>query len=174
MNDYQRMIEKFHAELGIPRSFADACKIPLQSEAVDLVCIGEDIFGREQYLTPDACDHWQLMRTAALENDIELQVISAFRSVNYQCQLIQKKLEQGQSIHDILHVNAAPGYSEHHTGQALDISTPGCEPLTEAFEDTAAFTWLQENAHQYGFKMSYPKNNSYGIIYEPWHWSFQG
>jgi len=174
MDDYRHRIEKFHEQLGIPREFAAACKIPLQLEAEDLVPVGRDMFGRDQYLAPRASRHWQLMHGAALESGIELQIVSAFRSVDYQCMLIRNKLEQGLSIDEILKVNAAPGYSEHHTGAALDLGTPGCEPLSEEFEDTHAFAWLQRNAPKYEFELSYPRNNKYGIIYEPWHWAYRG
>ena len=71
-------------------------------------------------------------------------------------------------------VSAAPGYSEHHTGRAVDIATPGSRPLTEEFEDSAAFHWLNENAADFGFSMSYPRDNRYGFIYEPWHWAQHG
>ena len=68
-------------------------------------------------------------------------------------------------------MNAAPGYSEHHTGCAVDIATPGSRPLTEEFEDSQAFRWLTDNAGKFGFSMSYPRNNPAGFIYEPWHWA---
>lgn len=173
MNDYQRMIRNFHEELGIHGEFAATCKIPMQVEATDLVSIGEDVFGREQFLSSAAHNPWMEMQSAALANGIQLQVVSAFRSVDYQCSLIRNKLARGQSIEKILKVNAAPGYSEHHTGNALDLNTPGCEPLTEAFEDTSAFAWLERNAHRYGFVLSYPRDNSYDIAYEPWHWAYR-
>lgn len=173
MNDYQRMIRNFHEELGIPSEFAATCKIPMQVEATDLVSIGEDIFGREQFLSPAAHNPWMEMQSAALASGIQLQVVSAFRSVDYQCSLIRNKLVRGQSIEEILKVNAAPGYSEHHTGNALDLNTPGCEPLTERFEETSAFAWLEHNAHRYGFELSYPRDNSYNIAYEPWHWAYR-
>jgi D-alanyl-D-alanine carboxypeptidase len=72
-----------------------------------------------------------------------------------------------------LRVNAIPGYSEHHTGRALDLHTGEAEPLSETFELEPAFAWLQEHALTYGFTMSYPKNNELGIAYEPWHWCYR-
>ncbi len=53
----------------------------------------------------------------------------------------------------------------------MDIATPGSRPLTEEFEETPAFKWLTENAETFGFSMTYPRDNPYGVIYEPWHWS---
>ena len=111
------------------------------------------------------------MVEAAAGDGVTLLIVSGFRSYEYQAALIRKKINAGQSITDILEVNAAPGHSEHHTGLAVDIATPGSRPLTEEFEDSAAFRWLQANAERFGFSMSYPRDNPWGIVYEPWHWA---
>jgi len=92
----------------------------------------------------------------------------------YQASLIRRKLEAGQSVSEILNVNAAPGYSEHHTGRAIDIAVPDAEPLTEEFESSKAFAWLEKNAASFGFSMSYPRENRQGFVYEPWHWAKSG
>ncbi|MFX5776691.1 D-alanyl-D-alanine carboxypeptidase family protein, partial [Acinetobacter baumannii] len=52
-------------------------------------------------------------------------------------------------------MNAAPGFSEHHSGHALDIGTPGDAPAEESFETTDAFAWLQAHAGGHGFHLSY-------------------
>jgi D-alanyl-D-alanine carboxypeptidase len=101
-------------------------------------------------------------------------MVSAFRSLDYQVGIFKRKLEKGQTIEQILHVNLPPGYSEHHTGRAIDIAAPGAPPLTEEFEQTLAFRWLETHAHRWHFKMTYPRGNPHGVIYEPWHWVFQG
>ena len=86
----------------------------------------------------------------------------------------ERKRARGQSVEEILHVNAAPGYSEHHSGRALDIGTPGEPPAEESFEHTSAFAWLTRHAGDFGFVMSYPRANPHGIVYEPWHWYHEG
>lgn len=171
MTDFEKRIAAMLRELGAPADFAERCRLPLQREASNLIRVEEDMFGREQWMTPATADAWRAMQAAAQANNVELQLVSAWRSVDYQCELIRRKLEAGQQIEEILEVNAAPGYSEHHSGRALDLNTPDCEPLSEAFERTAAFRWLCEHAGRFDFTMSYPRNNRYGIIYEPWHWS---
>ena len=100
-------------------------------------------------------------------------MVSAFRSISYQAQLIDHKLQQGLNLCDILTTNTAPGHSEHHTGCAIDITTDGFQPLEQEFERSQAFKWLTAHASKFGFVLSYPENNSDGIIYEPWHWCFQ-
>jgi D-alanyl-D-alanine carboxypeptidase len=166
-------INEIHRALGIPDSYANDSGIPTYAEPADLVSIGADIFGRPQQLNQKAADQWQAMQLAASKDDINLLVVSAFRSIVYQATLIIKKLENGQSIEDILRVNTAPGHSEHHTGSALDLATLNCKPLCDAFEETHAFKWLTQHAHEFGFVMTYPKQNAWGIDYEPWHWCYQ-
>lgn len=75
-------------------------------------------------------------------------------------------------MEDILRVNAAPGFSEHHTGRAIDIGTVDSPVLEEEFENTSAYRWLQANAQRFGFQLSYPRGNAAGIIFEPWHWCY--
>ncbi len=166
------MLSELHTELGIPADYGRNGP-PEYAEAVDLVEIGPNLVGRMQQLTPHAAAQWTAMVQAAAADSVRLMIVSGFRSVDYQARLIRKKINAGQAIGDILKVNAAPGFSEHHTGQAVDIATPGSRPLTEEFETTEAFAWLGENARKFEFTMTYPRDNEWGIIYEPWHWSIK-
>ena len=160
------------ASLGITDDHIDACRLPTYEDADDLIDCGEDVFGRPLLMSNTTFQHWQPMATAAMKSNITLHIVSGYRSVEYQCDLIQRKLASGRSIDEVLQVNAIPGYSEHHTGRALDLTTPGAETLEESFELTEAFSWLVEHAAEFGFSMSYPKNNTKGIAYEPWHWAY--
>lgn len=159
------------AELGVPAEYGVSPPLPRYVEARELDSVGPNIVGREQRLAPRTARDWRAMRDAALEDGVELMLVSGFRSVAEQAALIRGKLEVGQSIDVILRVNAAPGFSQHHTGRAVDIATRGSRPLTEDFDNTQAFAWLTENAAQFGFTMPYPPDNQYGLAYEPWHWS---
>lgn len=164
-----------HRELGIPADYAASRGWPLQPEAdpAELVSIGADVFGREQKLLRPAAAAWGAMRDAVVAADIALAPVSAFRGIAYQAEVIRRKLAAGRTIDGILRVNAVPGYSEHHTGRALDITTPGVEPLDEAFERTVAFAWLTDRAADFGFHLSYPRGNRYAMAYEPWHWAWR-
>src|SRR3546814_14809475 len=82
------------------------------------------------------------MHDAAAIDGVELLLISAFRSIEFQAALVRDKLARGITIDEILMVNAPPGYSEHHSGRAIDIGARGIAPLAEAFEVTPAFAWL--------------------------------
>ena len=86
---------------------------------------------------------------------------------------MRRKRARGLPWNEILRVSAYPGFSEHHTGCAIDIGSPACHDLVETFEDTREFGWLQTHALEFGFAMSYPKGNPFGVIYEPWHWMWK-
>ncbi len=165
------MLRELHQELGIPDDYGRDDTRPVFEEAETLVKVGPNLVGRMQRLMPEAAAKWQDMVAAAGKDDVALLIVSGYRSIDYQAQLIRAKIDAGQVISEILAVNAAPGFSEHHSGRAIDIATPGSRPLTENFEATAAFCWLQENAGIFGFSMSYPRDNTQGFIYEPWHWA---
>ena len=160
-----------HAELGIPENYAADGRLPYYAEATDLVEVGPNLVGRMQRLTPLAAARWNDMTRAAQADGLTLMVVSGYRSFDYQAALIRKKLDAGQAIADILTVNAAPGYSQHHAGTAVDVASPGSRPLTEEFEESDAFAWLVDSAAGFGFTMTYPRNNKYGFVYEPWHWA---
>lgn len=168
------MLRELHQELGIPEDYGLDGRKPVFEEAVDLVDVGPNLVGRMQRLVPETAARWAEMVGAAAEDGVTLLIVSGFRGIDYQARLIRKKLNAGQILSDILTVSAAPGFSEHHTGRAVDIATPGSRPLTEEFEHSDAFRWLTGNAALYGFSMTYPRENSYGFVYEPWHWSHNG
>lgn len=156
--------------LGVTRDYGRTRGLRLQREPRALACIGLDIHGRTQWLTPRAARAFVRMRAAAAADAVELQVVSAFRSAQYQLGILTRKLGHGQSIEEILRVSAVPGYSEHHSGRALDLTAPGHAALEEDFERSTAFAWLCAHARRFGFALSYPRGNAHGIAYEPWHW----
>ena len=65
-----------------------------------------------------------------------------------------------------------PGYSEHHTGLAIDIKAES----TDVFANSKESKWAYENAYKYGFILRYKKEfeNITGIKYETWHFRYVG
>ena len=124
-----------------------------------------------------AATKFKQMQAAARNQGIILTPISGFRSVDAQDYLFFNIKEQRvQDATKRAEVSAPPGYSEHHTGYAIDIGD-GKVPATNVspnFENTAAFRWLEQNAARYSFELSFPPDNPQGISYEPWHWRFVG
>jgi len=157
-------------ELGVPRDYAHARKLVIVREPSTLAFIGIDIHDRPQWLAPRAARAFLRMREAAANVRIPLDIVSAFRSADYQLDIVRRKRERGITMDDILKVSAAPGYSEHHSGRAVDVTSSGYAALEEEFEKSPAFRWLTRHAKRFGFRLSYPRNNKHGIAYEPWHW----
>jgi len=167
-----RLADRLDA-LGLDaEAYADHTGLRLVPEPAALACAGCDRYRRPLWLHPHAARAWQRMHATALLDDVVLEAISGYRSHDYQLGIFERKLARGLAVEDILTVNAAPGYSEHHGGRALDISAPGEPPAEESFEATRAFDWLTAHAGAFGFVMSYPRDNPHGIVYEPWHWQW--
>jgi len=124
-----------------------------------------------------AAEKFLQMSAAAGADGVVLAPLSGFRSVKDQEYLFFGIKEQrGQVTSKRAEVSAPPGHSEHHTGYAVDIGdgrTPATN-LSQKFENTAAFKWLERNAAHYSFELSFPRNNPQGVSYEPWHWRFVG
>jgi zinc D-Ala-D-Ala carboxypeptidase len=145
-----------------------------EAPQVELVPLTSDA---SQKMRKAAAKAYQEMEAAAQRDGVSLVVLSAFRSVEDQKYLFfGKKAERGQVAAERAKVSAPPGYSEHHSGYALDMGD-GNVPATNlstTFENTPAYKWLKANAAFYSFENSFPKGNKQGVSYEPWHWRFVG
>ena len=113
-----------------------------------------------------------------MQNDIKkeglnIRIISSYRSYNYQEKLYNNYLKyETRSIVDAY--SARPGYSEHHTGLAIDIDNIKLD--YNKFYLTEEFNWMKDNSYKYGFILRYPKDkeNITGYSYEPWHYRYVG
>lgn len=155
-------------------AYAQRTALALVAEPDWLALAGFDRYRRALWLHPGAARAWRQMQAAARADGVAMDAISGYRSHDYQLGIFRRKLARGQSIAQILEVNAAPGFSEHHGGQALDIGAPGTPPAEACFEHSPAHEWLQAHAGDHGFVMSYPRDNPHGIVHEPWHWAWRG
>ena len=112
----------------------------------------------------------QLLNEASSSNE-SLLVVSAYRSFGQQANLKSHYLmTYGRGANRF---SAEQGYSEHQLGTTVDFTIPALGASFMRIESTSAFVWLTQNAHRFGFVLSYPKNNDY-YQYEPWHWRFVG
>jgi LAS superfamily LD-carboxypeptidase LdcB len=114
------------------------------------------------------------MRKAAKKDGIDLVIVSGFRSIHYQKSIFpykfkNKKHPTEKEFISRLQFSAPAGFSEHHTGLAVDINS-----LEQDFAQTKEYEWLKAHANDFGFEMSFPENNSQGLGFEPWHWRFVG
>ncbi len=112
------------------------------------------------------------MVAAAQKDGVNLKVWSPFRSYAIQNDLFQKQVARvGGDEAKAATVVARPGTSEHNTGLCADFNM-----ASDAFESTPMYSWMCENAEDYGFILRYPqeKQDVTGVIYESWHWRFVG
>lgn len=137
-----------------------------EARASDLESIG----GRHQ-LTHEAAAALRQLQAAARKDGVNLPVGSAFRSVAYQQGIVNRKRAAGQSDAQIFKVSSASGYSEHHTGYALDF-----EPINHSFGNTKAYAWLRQNAARYGWEQSFTPEavRNTHVAVEEWHWKYKG
>ena len=119
-------------------------------------------------------DAWPFLKDMledAKDDDMDLRILSAYRSFDYQGELKAHYLTvYGEGANQF---SADQGYSEHQLGTTVDFTNPTNGSSLSIFDETDEFEWLQDNAHKYGFTLSYPKDNAY-YQYEPWHWRFVG
>ncbi|WP_426427617.1 M15 family metallopeptidase [Staphylococcus equorum] len=110
------------------------------------------------------------------KQDFQLILISGFRSYFKQLRLFYIYANR-DGLKKAKTYSAKPGYSEHQTGLAFDVASPGLdESIKEQFQYTKESKWLQDNAHNYGFIIRYPKGKEHitGFMYEPWHLRYLG
>lgn len=122
-------------------------------------------------LTPEAAAALKKLQAAAKADGVTLTVGSAFRSISYQQGIVARKKAAGQSDAQIYKVSSAPGYSEHHTGYALDFS-----PINNSFTNTKAYTWLRQHGNEYGWEQSFTPESTRDtkVAVESWHWKYKG
>ncbi len=125
-------------------------------------------------LRKEACYWFEKLSNDSIKNNTPVYGQSAFRSYDRQKELYNYYLkEYGENKTNIM--SAKPGFSEHQTGLAIDVSSTKNGNM-ETFGETKSFEWMQNNAHKYGFILRYPKekSNIHGYSYEPWHYRFVG
>lgn len=142
-----------------------------------LVSVGQFIrenYERTELLDVEAEQAFQKMKIDARAEGVALMPISGFRTIAAQQLLFARQIQRQGSAEAASRLSAPPGYSEHHTGYAIDIADehqPDTD-LKKTFQETDACRWLKVNSYRYGFEQSFPENNWQGVSFEPWHWRF--
>lgn len=132
---------------------------------------------------------FQKMQTAAKKDEIEIKVVSSFRSYASQKRIWNKKYQRftdeglsgPEAIAKIIEYSTLPGTSRHHWGTDIDIiegskKVEGDVLLEKHFHEGQYHElrlWLETNAMSYGFDLVYTKDSlRNGFFYEPWHYSY--
>ncbi len=114
------------------------------------------------------------MFSAASAAGVPLSLTSAYRSYINQVTTYNYWVSANGSTAAADTVSARPGYSEHQTGYAFDLSAGGCS--LECFRSSAQYQWMLTNAAAYGFVERYPQGleSITGYSPEAWHWRYVG
>lgn len=131
-----------------------------------------------------AIDQLRALLRDSNQEGLDLIVCSGYRSVDYQTQLFEEKVNSvmaSGATHDEAVAAAQqevlpPGTSEHNLGLAVDIVCLEYQNLDEGYAETDAAKWLVNHAAEYGFILPYPKDKEAitGVVFEPWHYRYVG
>lgn len=137
-------------------------------------CALEDLVRVDGFrVRKDCAEAFKEMKKTAKKDGLNIKVVSGYRSSHYQIQVFRRKFggkyPTDEQMKARLKYSAPSGYSEHHTGLAVDINE-----TEDWFKDTKEYAWLCEHAKEFGFENSFPENNSQGLGFEPWHWRYVG
>ena len=162
---------------GLSRDFEPRGLVPLAGYLSDDVTLGYPTELRHVAVGP-------LVRMIADMQAAGLQpfVISGYRSYSAQAIARQKWAEAEPERVNIL--SAPPGFSEHQLGTVVDFGSPELPEIVGQedvefhtyFYKTSEGFWLADNAHKYGFTLSYPFEaiEVTGFFWEPWHYRYVG
>ena len=127
-------------------------------------------------LNDELLEAFNQMKSDAKEEGIILNIRSGFRSYETQETLYNNYIAK-DGLEKASRYSAKPGYSEHQTGLAIDITTEDTTTsIGDWFNDTKQAEWLYNNAYKYGFILRYPKGKEHitGYKYESWHYRYVG
>ncbi|MCF8219382.1 MAG: M15 family metallopeptidase [Bacteroidales bacterium] len=139
------------------------------------------------YMQKQALESFQKMQKTASKENIQLQIISAFRSFTHQKWIWNSKFngkrrsggknmakefpDPQKRVQAILNYSAMPGTSRHHWGTDIDINNLN-NSYFESGKGKTEYEWLKKNAHKFGFYQTYTANREDGYNEEKWHWSY--
>lgn len=128
---------------------------------------------------------WDALQTAASKDGIKITIFSGYRSYEYQADLFAREIVEKGDQAPLY--TTRPGHSEHQLGTAIDVAWPGVALGVNDVRNDRLYTWLNDNAHSFGFVISYPYKTSdtwpyhnrwmpavTEYIYEPWHIRYIG
>ncbi len=151
-------------------SYVDEDYVPENLVELDDAC---KVSNKSVKLVKEAADAFASLSADAAKLEYCILGMSGYRSFSYQQNLYNNYLKK-DSKEVVDTYSARPGYSEHHTGFALDVQTDTVS--YQNFGQTKEYEWLLDNAHKYGFVIHYTEANKWitGYMAEEWHIRYLG
>jgi len=194
MNRKRFLYSSILAGIGLQFPFQAFFKTPIEFQNISI----EQVLGLDtSHLEPSPIllekktyKSFSKMQSAALKDDIHLQIVSGYRSFSNQKQIWEKKYNQllkthssTEAISEIITYSSIPGTSRHHWGTDIDIidqsvQLPKGDILLEKhYHGTGVFSnlkvWMERYGSDFGFELVYTDDKTRtGFLYEPWHYSF--
>lgn len=163
---YLTLVNKDHA---LPEDWEKRVKFALS----------KDPWGDDVIVELTTLEQFEKLQAALLEKGIDIRLDSAFRSIDDQIDTWNYfKKERG--IEYCEQYLALPGYSEHHTGLAIDVCMMiNGEPDNDndhMLAEKDLFAEVHALMPEYGFILRYPEGceDITGYLYEPWHLRYVG
>ena len=168
--DFYTNVNTLHNYLDITTLVNKYNKLPDNYEIDDLVVLDNEYSNKGEKVRKVIYNDLKKMFDDAKKDNINLNVISGFRTYEKQDTLFNNSIKKNGIDHALIY-SAKPGYSEHQLGLAIDINS-----VEENFRNTNEYKWLKNNSYKYGFIERYPENKEYitGFGYEPWHYRYLG
>lgn len=130
----------------------------------------------KNFIRKEAAKNLEVMfKAAKKEENIDIFLNSGYRTAERQLEVYNAEVSGENKLGESY--VALPGYSEHQTGLAVDLTCKVIKfKVEEKFENTNEGKWVINNAHKYGFILRYPKGKEEetGYSYEPWHYRYVG
>ena len=150
-----------------------------------------NLVGDTIQLEKNTFDAFEKMKKAALQDGVNIKIVSGFRDFERQKKIWNSKYERftneyklspNEAINEIIRFSTIPGTSRHHWGTEIDVIDKDFDnekdPLiAKKYENGGIFhklkKWMDKNSMNYGFHLTYTNNpNRKGFEYEPWHYSY--
>jgi D-alanyl-D-alanine carboxypeptidase len=155
-------------------------ELPSDYEPKDLTRIKAFAPGRDdsaRYMRKEAANQLNAMLAEVKAQGYEVVITTAYRAYWLQKAIFDSNVAKKGSVEAANKTSAKPGQSEHQTGLATDLTTPGLDyQISDNFGETKGGIWITEHAKDYGFILRYPKGREdvTGYTYEPWHIRYVG
>jgi D-alanyl-D-alanine carboxypeptidase len=122
-------------------------------------------------LRKEAMDAYIEMSKACEKDGLSIVINSAYRSYDDQIdtQEFYRKWYGDSYVEKYV---AAPGFSEHQTGLAIDVASKS----NKTFAASKEYKWMLENSYKYGYIIRYEKKYEHMTLFraEPWHYRYVG
>ncbi len=164
--DYLVLVNKTHK---LPDDWED--KVTLKE--------AENRYGEKYLVEEKALEHFLDLQKELADEGIIIELDSTYRSVAEQQKLWDDwTVEYGEDY--VRKYVAVPGFSEHHTGLAIDICIEKdgkrINDNDEMIAEEEIFAKIHKHLADHGFILRYIKNgvSITGYDYEPWHFRYVG